>query len=102
MSEENTFMEMELPDNAEVIALGMEAQQFTSSSLGRYLIGCAERDANKAMNLLMKADPTNTSEIIKLQSTITRLRDFESWLDEVITAGNMAYQAYLEETEVTE
>jgi len=94
--EEDTLYEIAMPENAEIIALGLEAEQFRSSNLGKYLLGCAERDATKAMSALATIDPDNKTEIMKLQSNIARLHDFNNWLDEVITGGNMAYQEYLE------
>lgn len=78
----------------EAVALGVEAENFLNSSLGRTMIARANIEVEAAKNALVDVDPGDVSRIIELQNIVVRFRCFESWINEVIVAGEVAYDEY--------
>lgn len=72
--------------------LGRDAEDFIQSDLGKYLIGCAEQEAQDALEGLKRIDPYATKEIIELQNRIWRADSFQSWIAERIIQGKQAMQ----------
>lgn len=81
------------------VALGQEARQFLAGNLSTYICERAEQKTIEAQNALSTVDPTDTKEIIRLQTEIARFAHFTRCLQEMVTAGDSAYQAYLAEHE---
>lgn len=84
----------------ESIALGEEASRFLSSKLAQYIINSAEKKVVDAQNTLAIVDPTNTNEIIRLQTIIRQFDHFQTSLEELVASGNSAYQLYLNDLEM--
>jgi hypothetical protein len=73
--------------------MGKDAEEFLHSDLGKYLIGCAEQEAQDAMNELARVYPWRRKRIQTLQNQIWRAQSIQSWLAELIIRGNQAKQA---------
>ena len=82
-----TQNQQELNEIQQKIALGLDAEAFFRSDLGKYLLGRAEDDAIQAINELKEISPTKTERIRTLQSTIARSENFELWLKEALIVG---------------
>lgn len=81
----------------EVLALAADVQVFLASPLGRYLEQRAEKDIEDAQIALVNVDPHDSKEIARLQNIAQRHRDFAGWLNELATAGDLAYRQYVED-----
>ncbi len=81
----------------ECIFLGSEAEQFVSSTLGVYLLRCADRQSKAAMKRLTTVSPTDSDEILLLQNEVNRMDDFERWLLDAIHIGMASYSKIEEE-----
>jgi len=81
--------------NQELIALGVEAEKFFNSQLGRHLADRAELESEIAKEGLALVDPEDVKEIRRLQNIIMRHKDFKMWLNDLILAGDVAYNEYL-------
>ena len=90
-----------LDDPAMKIArLGLEAQKFLTSNLGRELIQSAEADIERAYQALAIADPEDSGTIRARQFDIAVARYLPHWIDNVIRQGLEAErQIELEESE---
>ena len=82
------------PDQQDRIFLNGEMETFLKSTFGKYLMNRAELDKIEAEEALVEVDPTNLKEIIRLQSDARRFKDLKRWIQEVATAGELAYQDY--------
>lgn len=92
--------QIQLPKNAEMIRLGVEAEEFLSSNVGRFLMKKAFDEAVDATNKirsLNSSDKGFSAEYDRLQNEINRHKDFERWISEAINIGNQAFQQYQEE-----
>lgn len=69
------------------VALGIEAESFLSSGVGRFLVDRAETEVEQAINALKVADPADIEGIRKLQNMIHRGESIQYWLAECIQAG---------------
>jgi hypothetical protein len=76
--------------------LGRDAEEFISSDIGRYLIGCAQEELGRAQDELAQVSPWRRNRIRQLQNQIWRAKNVQQWLTEVISAGRAA-QAMLED-----
>ena len=83
----------------EMIALGVEAKKFLTSDLARYITNSAEAIACGATEKLKVVNPSDTAEIMKLQNIIKRFDHYEACLQELVAAGDSAYQMYLQSQE---
>lgn len=79
-----------------VIAFGMDVEQFGKSPIGVYLIERANRDAEAATNELKTVDPENPKAIRDLQNKARTAELFLSWLGEAVSAGENAQAAFHE------
>jgi hypothetical protein len=98
LSQENTQRKLEEERDRnlrEAVAIGVEAKNFLNSDLARYIRNAAEARLIAAQNKLGKVDPTNVKEIVKLQTVIAQFEHYESCLEEIVAAGDTAYQLYL-------
>jgi hypothetical protein len=78
-------------DAFEVARFGIETERFLSSQIGRYLIGRAESERDKAINAFKEVDPANVSEVRKLQDAVNIPDRIMRWLSEAIENGRVAH-----------
>ena len=83
-----------MEETKQAVALGHEAEVFLSSNLGKRIKERAQREADAAKDALVQVEPDNKTRIIELQNIVVRFESFESWLHEIITIGDAAYEAY--------
>ncbi len=72
--------------------LGRDAEDFIQSDIGQYLIGCAEQEAQEAMEQLKHVFPWRRRKIVELQNRIWRAESIQSWLAEIVIKGKQATQ----------
>ena len=72
--------------------LGKDAEDFVKSDIGKYIIGCAEQEAQEATNKLKNVYPWRTRKITELQNKIWRAESIQTWLAELIIKGRQAIQ----------
>lgn len=72
------------------VALGLDAEQFLNSPLGRYLLDRVEAEVDSAYLALKDADPEDSKGIRKLQNRVYRAQAAVSWLLECVQEGRNA------------
>lgn len=72
--------------------IGRDAEDFIQSEIGQYILGCAEQEANDAMDQLKRVYPWRRRKITELQNKIWRAESMQSWLAELVIAGKQAVQ----------
>jgi hypothetical protein len=72
--------------------LGRDAEEFIQSDIGKYIIGCAEQEAQEAMNDLKHVYPWRRRKITELQNKIWRAESIQGWLAELVINGKQAIQ----------
>lgn len=72
--------------------LGKDAEDFVTSQIGQYIIGCAEQEAADALNQLKTVYPWRRRKIAELQNKVWRAESMQSWLAELIIKGKQALQ----------
>ena len=72
--------------------LGQDAEEFIQSEIGRYIIGCAEQEAQEAILQLKTVYPWRRRKITELQNRIYRAESIQSWLGELVIIGKQALQ----------
>lgn len=77
--------------------IGEQARKFLESDLGKTLLGMAEQDAREAEIALGEIDPDDKKAILALQNKIRLCKFFGQWLAELISRGNDAMQAYVQQ-----
>ncbi len=86
--------------NADVLMaeaiLGRDAEEFLSTELGRYFLGCAQRERESALTQLARVHPWRRNRIRQLQNEVWRAESVTAWLAELITSGKQA-EAVLEQ-----
>lgn len=95
MNEEQQRRENELI--AETL-VGDEAETFKVSELGRCLLGIAEQDRRLALEELETVNPTDVPAIEALQRRAMHARNFEAWIDDLITKGRQALEVLKHES----
>jgi len=70
--------------------LGIEAEAFLSSELGKFLLDKANAELDQANAEWIKLLPSQTNELLKLQMQATRAIEFKQWLIEAISTGHYA------------
>ncbi len=75
-----------------VAQLGVEAEVFKSSTLGKYLADCAQSEIEEAAAELAVIVPSDMPGICELQNKIYRVKSFLTWVDEAIESGTHAVQ----------
>lgn len=84
--------------NLAAAILGRDAQDFIASELGRYLLGRAKQEAERALLALAAADPASYETMRDFQNKYWRAQSFEQWLHELVAIGKQA-EAILEHQE---
>lgn len=79
-----------------VMAFGEEVASFLETDVGVYLIQCADKEAEVALNVLQTVSPWRTRRIRDLQNQVWRAKSVKTWLQDAISAGEKA-RAILEE-----
>ena len=79
----------------QIVALGIEAEAFLASALGKYLIARAEDEIRFAVAGLCEVSPTNVDEIYRLQNQVWRAESIQHWIAEAIQDGAHAEQVYI-------
>ena len=72
------------------VGLGVEAESFLGSNLGRYLIERAEGERDDAVEDLKEANPDDPKGIRDLQNRIWRAESVQFWLADLINDGRNA------------
>lgn len=72
------------------VEMGLDAQQFLGSRLGKYLIKRAEDERDDAIDELKGADSDSPRLIRSLQNRIWRAEQFQYWIAELIQSGTLA------------
>lgn len=71
----------------EEVRLGIEAEAFLNSPVGRYMEHRADQEIAAALEELKKVDPADCKRIMALQNDIYRAESFKAWLAEAIQNG---------------
>jgi hypothetical protein len=71
----------------QVMALGVEAEAFCKSSLGRALTQRAKDEIESGVEDLKEADPEDPKAIREIQNRIWRASAFIVWLAEIVQEG---------------
>lgn len=72
--------------------LGIEAQTFMESTIGRYIISRSEKEIDQCYMQLSSADPFAPAKIAHLQGRISAARAAVQWLAEAVNEGYAAEQ----------
>lgn len=82
MSEQNSTLEM--------ARLGVEAEAFKHSPLGRFIEECAAREEEGYLEQLRIVDPEKTAEVRRIQNELKVIEMFRLYIDSVINSGRAA------------
>jgi hypothetical protein len=80
------------------VKLGIQAEDFLASPVGRYLVGRAAIEADAAVELLKKAK--TIEEMHHLQDRITLMESFALWVTDAINGGHHAEEQLKHEEDV--
>lgn len=72
--------------------LGIEAEAFLDSNLGRYLMERAELEIEIATQELIATEPTEIALCIRIRNRILVTELFQNWLTEAVQEGKVASQ----------
>lgn len=72
------------------IELGLDAESFLNSKVGKRLSERAQMEAAEAMHQLKSVDPTNEMAIRALQNDVFRAESFELYINELLRDGEAA------------
>lgn len=78
----------------ETAQVGMDAEAFKNTPLGRWMIDKAKEDRQRIVEELILADPTDNKAVADLQGKAVLLGLFEEWLNQAITDGIEALQYF--------
>lgn len=79
-----------MTDQLKEAQLGIEAEQFKSTDLGRYLLARAQDDIVVAFKEWQDADPEDAKAIRAIQNKAQVAESFLNWIDEAIFNGKYA------------
>jgi hypothetical protein len=69
------------------VQVGIEAEAFLNTAVGKYLVSVAEQEIAAALEKLKTVDPMDTGTVRRLQSEVWRAESVQTWLAELIQAG---------------
>lgn len=75
----------------QLAVLGVEAERFMASKLGRHLAAEADRDEQDALALLIDADPDDVKTNRDLRNRIHIVRMALNWIQATISVGQAAH-----------
>lgn len=67
--------------------LSLQLEAFVNSDVGGYLLSKADEEAALLVDRLKLCDPSNITNIIKLQEGIKRAESFRQWISDGIEDG---------------
>lgn len=82
----------------EVISLGHEARLFLDGPLAEYILISATSRVENAYLELGKVNPSDKDKIVELQTEIAKFNLYNRSLEELVAAGDSAYQAFREQS----
>jgi len=74
------------------VELQFDMQAFVQSTVGRYLVGAAERDRAAALEELATTNPDDPNQIRDLQQRVAVVDAWQGWIADAITEGKVAQQ----------
>ena len=77
----------ELNHFRETAHIGMDAEAFKNTPLGRWMIDKAKEDRQGIVEELILTDPTDAKTVADLQGKAVLLGLFEEWLNQAIADG---------------
>lgn len=98
--EEQEAVAQEARDRAarfKVVEMGIEAERFITSPLGRYLIKRAEGEREQAVEALVQGNPADAETMRSLQNKVHVIDMVQQWLADAITEGHAMEQSLIEE-----
>lgn len=72
------------------VDLGLEADQFLRSKIGKYIVGRATDQSEAAMEKLKIVDPTDAKAVQSIQNDIWRADTLATWITDLIRGGKNA------------
>lgn len=75
-----------------IARLGIDAEAFMSTPIGRFINGKAQAELDQAMNELVDADPDDAKANRDIRNRIHVVSMFLNWIGEAIAAGNEAHR----------
>jgi hypothetical protein len=78
-------------DLINVARIGIDAEAFSKSDIGKFLIGKAQAEIEAATSELIAADPADVKANTEIRNKIHIARMFLVWLDEAIQVGRLAH-----------
>lgn len=85
----------EKQERLRVVGLGIEAEEFIRSPLGRYMTARAEREREEALQQLVEANPHEPTAVQILQNRVRVVDMTQQWIADVILEGQATEQALL-------
>lgn len=89
--------EQDRAERLKVVALGIEAERFLTSPLGRYFITRAEHQREEALANLIGADPHKADLVQRLQNEVRLVDMVQQWIADAITEGQAQEKALIDE-----
>lgn len=80
----------------ETAKLGIEAEAFLRSSLGRYMVDRADMEIERAMVELVEADPEDARLNREIRNRIHVAKQIKQWIGEAINSGRVAHENLIE------
>lgn len=71
-------------------SLGLDAQDFLSSELGRFMVGRCDQEIAEASEKLATVSTWRRNRIQQLQNQIWRAQSLKGWLVELVISGRQA------------
>lgn len=72
------------------VDMGLAAEQFLRSKLGKYMVARAAHEAETAIDKLKIIDPNDVNGVRALQNDIWRGDSFATWITDLIRGGKTA------------
>jgi len=89
--------EQERQQKLAVVGIGIEAERFITSPLGRYIVNRAEQERERALEALVKADPHEVAQVQQLQNAVKVIDAVQQWIADAITEGAAMEQSLVAE-----
>ena len=83
-------------DLINVARIGIDAEAFAKSDIGKYLIDKAQKEIEAEMAALVEADPADVKLGTDIRNRIHVAKMFLTWLDEAIQVGRHAHASLQE------
>lgn len=90
--------EQERQERLRIVALGISAENFVGSPLGRYIVLRAEKEREAALEELVAADPHATTVVQNLQNRVRVIDMVQQWIADAIVEGQAQERALVNES----